>query len=193
MDLEHIKKEVLNAIDRFTKFIQNPWYQIQHQKSISPEELTFYIVTLSVFPIIINLLTHFGIRGFVGIIIIPIRSVVTVSLWLIVGYIVHVIAFREKKEEEEPTPTESDPATPPNEPKKYDVLLVANLTTFASTFWILTQAIPYINGLAGLASFVLFCEAYSVRLKEPKSKVYIAYLLALVLILIPTLVAFRTY
>ena len=170
MDLASIKKEFKAAIERFLAFIQNPLYQIKNRELVPPAQLTFYVVSLSILPIVINLIARFGIRGLLGIVTIPFFSLIMVAMWMVIGYIVHMIVFREKK---------------------YDVLLVSNIAAFASTFWILTQGIPYLSALMWLVGFILFCEAYSFRLKEPKSKVYLAFAIASLLSIIPMLFSFE--
>ena len=174
MNIETIKQEFKTAWERFVKFIQNPWYQIKKQPLISPEALTYYIIALSVVPILINIVFHFGFWSLISIATIPFMSLISVGLWLVIGYIVHMIVFHKAD-------------------KKYDLRLVANLAAFSNTFWILTQTIPYVKVIAWLFGFILFCESYSERMELPKSKVYIAFAVAALVILLPFIYSFRYY
>jgi hypothetical protein len=170
MDVEKIKAGFKESLDRFLQFIQNPLYQLKKQVLLSPEELTFYVVTLSVPAIVINLIANFGLKGLFGLVTIPFFSLIMVGMWLVVGYIVNMVAFKEKT---------------------YDVKLVSNLAAFSNSFWILTQVIPYLSSLMWLLGFVLFCEAFAIRSHEPKSKVYWAFGIAYGVSVVPMLFAFK--
>lgn len=170
MDIADIKKKIREAFERFISFIQNPWYSIKHLEYFTAEQLTYYIIMLSVVPVALNFVFHFGVYGFLGIVTIPFRSLITIAMWLIMAYIVHIILFKDKT---------------------FDILMVANLITFAGTFWILAQTIPFLSPLAGAIAYVLFCEAYTEKLKVDRLKVYIAFGIGAIVSVVPLLLTFR--
>jgi hypothetical protein len=171
IDFHEIKGRTRQAFEQFISFIQNPWYNIRHLEILSAEQLTAYILVLSVVPVVLNFIFQFGFWGFLGIVTIPFRSIITVAMWLIMSYVIHMVAFREKE---------------------FDMLLVANLITFSGTFWFLVQVIPFLSPALGVFAYILFCEAYAPKIKEPRGRVYLAFGIGILVSIAPLLIAFRS-
>lgn len=171
VDSHEIKKKARLAFERCVAFIQNPWYNIKQIEIMSAEQLTTYILVLSVVPVVLNLVFHFGIWSILGIVTVPFRSLMTIAMWLIMSYVVHIVVFRDKP---------------------FEILTVANLITYAGTFWILGQTIPFLSPALGVFAYILFCEAYCLKIKEDKMKVYIAFGIGIIVSIVPLLIAFRS-